>query len=605
MIPETFTPGYLLYLLEIFAPGIGLGELLNVWKRDDKFVEKLALSFGLGLAFDTLLIMVRTSGLNLLGVELLGLEPTTIYFIIGLGFFFMIAAFLRKRRLDLISRPSSVDLAVLALALAQALMIFVWLQKYPIFPGFESPDYGLHSALAQGLVSGGVASLPQGGLYFGIHYQLASALLLVGGEPLVTAQSILAILVVLSCPLFYMASARLFSSAKTGLAATAIYALSGTIWFNSVFTSGLYPNFFGILALLFFLAAFMGVADRIGSWEAWAVFLFALVMIYFSHYSSVTLFPAIIAIPLLKLGQKRSDVKRYVVPALVTLLPAAVGFLAFPSYEFSILGLAAGGAPFVVGSTPVASALSSLPVLSFMALETSNDLGFMFMLILFAVFVYRLASSRQALHFVPLVWFLALALASAVVMLPTRLAFTALLPLNLMAGYGLATLLPKMQVSVRERRRGSTKSWKYLQTIVILAVIMGPIVVNSWGQYALSDGLTNAGTYSKAQGDVYSAMYWLKDNTPGNSSYLAITDWRFTYTNLFFQRTTTIAPIFVETGILKAAKAYGAKYLIVTYYFTVQPPTSTQVYPWNSIQPSSNFTLLYSNDDVKVFKLTF
>ena len=28
---ESFTPGYIIYLLDVFLPGIGFGELLDIW----------------------------------------------------------------------------------------------------------------------------------------------------------------------------------------------------------------------------------------------------------------------------------------------------------------------------------------------------------------------------------------------------------------------------------------------------------------------------------------------------------------------------------------------------------------------------------------------
>ncbi len=605
MIPGAYSPGYLVYLLEIFLPGLGLGELLNVWKKEDRVVEKFALALGLGLAFDTLVILVRTSGLHLAGLTLLGLEPATIYFLIAFGLVSLSVSFVRKRRFDLASRPSPSDLAILLLMAIQGLIVLLWLEKYPIFPGFQSPDYALHVGIAQGLLSGSVSSLPYGALYYGIHYQLASAFLLVGGEPLATAETVMAILVALSPSLFYLATTRLLSSVRAGLVATAIYTFSGTIWFNSVFTTGLYANFFGILASLFFVVAYVGVADKISSRHAWTTFILALVMLYYSHFSSITLFPAILAIPLLKLIGKRSDFKRYALPTVVTFLPAAVGFVAFHDFVSSILNLAAGGPAFIVGGTPLSSTLSSIPVLSLMALETSNDVAFVFLLVFVAVYVYKCVVSKQAMLLVPLVWLSAIALVSIFAVLPTRFAFSALLPFGLMAGYGLSAIVPKVATTVKKRRKGATKSWQYLKIFFVLTVLLVPVFVNSWDQFALSDALTSAGDYSNAQRMVYSAMYWLKDNTPARSTYASVTDWRFTYTDLFFGRTTNIVPVFGQKALFLIARQQHDNYLIVTFFITVQPPASTLHAPWDSIHPSANFTLVYSNSDVKIFKLKF
>src|SRR3989442_14662732 len=69
----------------IFLPGIGLGELLQVWKEGKTIAERFAWALGIGLSFDTLVFMLRTSGLQIRGVPLVGMDLQTIYFIIGVG----------------------------------------------------------------------------------------------------------------------------------------------------------------------------------------------------------------------------------------------------------------------------------------------------------------------------------------------------------------------------------------------------------------------------------------------------------------------------------------------------------------------------------------
>jgi hypothetical protein len=387
----------------------------------------------------------------------------------------------------------------------------------------------------------------------------------------------------------------------------AVYSLSGTIWFNSVFTTGLYANFFGILAMLLFIAAFLAVADKIRSWEAWGVFFLGLVMLYFSHFSSATLFPALIIVPFAKMIEKRSDVMRYAIPTVIALFPAIVGYLAFSSFANGVLNLAAGGPALVVGGTPLSSALASVPLLSFMALETSDDVAFVILLVLLGVYVFRCVKDKQSQLFVPLAWILAIATVSVFATLPTRLAFSALLPFEMAAGFGLASVLPKAPgpLTLKRRRKGATRRWHNLKTIVVLLVLLVPVVVNSWGQFAVGDSTTSTDDYAGAQRQVYTAMYWLKDNTPQNSTYLSVTDWRFEYTKLFFNRTGNVDAISGSRAILFAARQQRDNYLIVTFFTTVGSSGSQLYSPWNAIQDSANFTLVYSNPDVKVFKLRY
>lgn len=599
--------GFFLYLLGIFLPGIGLGEALNAWKREDPLLEKIGFALGLGLAFDTLLIMIRTSGLSFSWFVLRGIGPETVYLAIAFGAIVLMVTSFRKGGVALASRPTRMDSALLLMMFVQGVIIYAWLQKYPIFPAFQSPDYGLHVQAAEGLESGAVASVAEGLFSLGILGQLASAFIVVGGEPLVAGEMVMAIIVVLSAPLFYLAARRLLLNEEAGLAAAAIYILSGTLWFNSVFTTGLYTDFFGILALLLFLTTYIEVAGKVGSWKAWGVFLLGLMMIYFSTPSSITLLPAIAAVPFLKLVEK-SVVKPYALPSIVSLVPGVAVLVAFRGLPPNILSQT-NQLSSTVGGSFLSAGFATVPLLGFVSLAISDDLQFVFLLILTAAYVYRGIPSRRGLLLLPAVWFILLVLVSSFFALPSSIKFSALLPLEFMAGYGLFTMIPRLRVETRlvKKKKEMKKAVpvrSYAKVSLILAALLVPTVVDSWTQYAVFDASTRASASSHAQQEVYSAIYWLKDNTPANSTYISLTDWRFTYTNLFFRRTTNIVPIIGQYAILIAAKQERVRYLIVTQNVTVSlPPTYNN--PWNQVQETGNFTQVYINDDVKIFKLTY
>lgn len=89
--------------------------------------------------------------------------------------------------------------------------------------------------------------MPEGVLYDGVHVLLGEALLLVGGVPLATLRVAMALLLLLSPLMFYMAALQFFANGAAAVYGAVIYALSGTVWFPGVFDAGLWPNFFGIL----------------------------------------------------------------------------------------------------------------------------------------------------------------------------------------------------------------------------------------------------------------------------------------------------------------------------------------------------------------------
>ena len=156
----------------------------------------------------------------------------------------------------------------------------------------------------------------------------------------------MALLVVLSSLLFYSATKRIFSSSRAALICSSIYVLSGTIWFASVFDSGLFANFYGILSALFLIIALLGVINDFRAPAAWIIFLIAVINAYFSHYTLLTILPAILLIPVLQFfhsSKNRSATIEYLIPSLVIVVPALIPLAIDPSLGSRILFLAASG----------------------------------------------------------------------------------------------------------------------------------------------------------------------------------------------------------------------------------------------------------------------
>ncbi|MDG7008015.1 MAG: hypothetical protein JRN06_07200 [Nitrososphaerota archaeon] len=597
MPPEPSLLGYFVFLLFIFVPGIGVGELLGVWRGDDSLMERVGISFGLGLAIDTVVLVVRTSGLSAFGLVLRGIEVETVYFPILVGVAAFGVSLGVRRKVSFLTRPKAADFLLSLVVLAMAAMLLLYFQKYPIFPEYLSPDFAAHVQFSQSLISGSASSIPAGILYYGVQYQLAASLLLVGGDPLVTVQRTMALLVVLSPVLVYTAASRLSSSRGGALVATAIFFVSGTIWFASVFNAGLYANYFGILASLFLVAVVVDVIKSPGSARVWFVFLLGLVAAYFSHYTVITLLPALFVLPLAKFLKDRTDYVRYLAPAAVSVVPGAIAFLASPGLLTVVLALASGGGGNLVGSTTLSSVFAPWPVLGYMALEVLSDVGFVFLLLFAAVWVYRMPRSDNVLPFFLLAWLVSLLVASPFNVSAWRFSFEALVPLVLMAGYGVHSLLPKLEV---HRRGKTTGHWK---VVLVLIILLSPLLVGSWGQTAASDSLTNTQLTASAQQDVYAAIQWLGNHTTSNARYLSVSDFRFTYTSLLIGRTTDYAYFAQPSVAIQAARTSGDDYVIVTNLVTLALPPDPSLFPWNNFQQSSNLTLAYSNDDVRIFQI--
>ena len=209
---------------------------------------------------------------------------------------------------------------------------------------------------------------------------------------------------------------------------------------------------------------------------------------------------------------------------------------------------------------------------------------------------------KKTFLFVPIVWFFALLVASPQNLSSWRFSFEASLPLVLMASFGIFSLLPKLKI--QKNRRGDTNSiQQHAKMLVVLMILLSPIVIGSWSTTMLSDSVTDTQVVSSAQSAVYTALQWLGNNTP-NSHYLSVTDWRFTYTTLFFGTATNYMYFASEDQAIAYARQMGAEYIIVTNIVTLSIPPIPQDFPWNTYQASANMTLVYNNNDVRVYHIS-
>ncbi|MDG7017166.1 MAG: hypothetical protein JRN73_02285 [Nitrososphaerota archaeon] len=597
--PNGFGLGYLVYLAAVFIPGVGFGELLGAWKKGDGLGEKLGYAFGLGLAVDTLVLVVRMSGATIAGYRLSGLGLETVYFLIAAGILALATSVAARKTVALPSRPSRAEAVLLVVILIQAGLVYLFFLKYPVFPTYPSQDFRNHAEEAQALISGNLTMLPGGLLYYAAQGQIALSLLSVGGFALLTSEVTMAIIAVLSPLIVYLAASKMFADKTASLLITAIYSLTGTVWYVTVFDAGLYPNFFGILASLFMLVAYVDVVRRERGALKWAVFLLAMVLFYMAHYSDVALLVVFLLIPVYQYVKDRSDVRRYLLPSAILIAPAAAAALLLPGLYPYIIALVENGRGNFISHSTLSTLLSGVPVLSYMAGEVNDDIEFIILMALTAVYVVRMKGG-SALALFPLAWFLIL------VSVPAnsnswRFAFEGVTPLIFMAGYSIRSLtVEKRNPGTKKIRTNISKGWK---VAIILIVLLTPIIVGSWTTEVVSDTTTNTRVVSQGEYALYNAMIWMSQSTPANSTFLSLTDWRFSYLNGTIGRTTMPLFFYQPGPAIAYARSHGADYIIVTYVVTVPVPSGTNAYPWFNFKPSANLTMAYSNDYVKIFKI--
>lgn len=596
----TSSLGYIVYLGAVLVPGVGLSTLLGVWTDSDGLVARLAYVIGVGLSVDTVAMAISTSGLSMAGVVFRGVWGGTSTLLILFGAVAFATSLLLRRRLPKFPRPSASDLAVIGTMAFAAIITIVYFQSYPIFPIRYSIDLGNHLHEVSGLINGSRTSIPSEVLYGGAAYQLALGVLAVRGIELVTIQRIMGVLVVLSPPLVYLASLRLTSSERAALLATLMYSLSGTVWALMVFSTGLYSNFYGVFASLFLVVAFVDLTRKRVTLGDWILLALVIGGVYFSHFTLLALLPVFATVGVIGALRHDASYKSQLKVGVLLLAPGAVGALLLPRVVGKALGLAFGGGGFVFLNTAVSSILAPLPSLSYLAAEVNNDLGFVALVFLFAVGTYFAFKRRSILLGIPIIWAFLLLGAAPLNNSAWRYSLEAIVPITLVAGYGLHELLPKSRPGKR-RRAFEGDNYRFAVLGLILLFLL-PIAAPGWATSIVTSN-QNATSVTR-QTQVYAAISWLGENTPPGSRYLSLTEPLFIYGSLLIHGNFT----FEFLGSPSAASQFAAEnnytYVIVTRLAIVPTGAATQGLPWNTFTPSTALQLVYNSSDVRVFQVS-
>ena len=299
--------------------------------------------------------------------------------------------------------------------------------------------------------------------------------------------------------------------------------------------------------------------------------------------------------------------RKYIIPAIIPLVPVAVVAAAYPSFIQRVLNLAIGGGGSVTGSTALSGLLSSVPVLQYMAVEVYDDVAFVVLIVLAAVYAYRSGVARNGLL-----------LPSGVLVLRRRphepgehqrvevrvhgdppahadgrAGNLVPPPAGRDDSVDQETLWkddrPQQQVVDRLRRDRLPRAARrrlvgddHAQRLVHLHPIERPIA-----ERGLSIDDCGSGTTLRP-----------------DSTFLSVSDWRFTYTSLMIGRNSVYQFESTPQAALPVAKRPNASYIIVTNAVTVNLPAEPSLFPWNNFKPSANLTMVYNNPDVEVFEIT-
>lgn len=387
------------------------------------------------------------------------------------------------------------------------------------------------------------------------------------------------------------------------MVATFLYVAGGFIWFDAVFNVGLYANFYGIIATLAIITTIGIVIKGPHNPFSWLVYLLALGAGLFSHYSTLTMFPAIVALPILGLAFSRRLERKLLGIAAVPAVLVAAAVAAYPSLIStlqSFIGAQAGSN--VPGDTFLSSLLAGFSFARYLTVEINSDSATIAIFVLATVGTTVVLRKRSPVQLIPAIWLLSVAVVTPASEAAWRFSFAALLPLCFLAAMGVLPLLewgpsPAM-VKRRKGNRGSFLSRPNLKTLGVLLVI-GLMVGGSWGMTTLIEGATQTQASAAAQRDVYDSMTWIGSHTPKDSKILSLTDYRYLYISMVAGREVAYSPLLSPEDVQKQVHGIKDVFVAITNLATVANATINI----SDFRTNSNFMMVYNNSDVYLFSV--
>jgi hypothetical protein len=596
--------GYIEFIGLLFLPGVAFIELFRLG-GDFSFAERLGLAFGLSMALDVLVLAFRTSGL-LVGSQLMvGIYPGTLEAMLGISLAALAAAVALRRKVTFYVRPTRNDLFVLGLVAAQALLVLAHFSKYPVFPQFQSVDFTQHVQITSDLQSGRTTMFPGGLLYYGAHLLMGSLLALSGDMALEATQNAMGILTALSPLLVFAAVNALTSARRVGLIATLLYVSTGFVWFGSVFDAGLYANFYGVLSILLLFALIPAVIKRPRSPGVWLAFVVAVGSGYLSHYSFITIIPALLAFPLAAFVlERRVSLPTIAVPAVLVIPGVFTAVLRPDLVGLLIQFVQAQGGGNIGRDTFLSPFLAGWPVLRYVVVEVTNDVATVVILALAVLGVYESVRSKNPAGWMLVVWILALLAVAPFSETAWRFSYMALLPLLVVAALGLDAIVPKVEArGLKQRSRMRQKRDNTLYRRGLLAVLFLSLVVNSWSWALLADAASNGADNNATQQGVLKAMHWMNATVPPGSQVVSVTDSDYNYYQLLYGRQSGYAPLVTPDEVVASTVGSSVPtYVVLTKVGTVAVPDPSQN-PFNLYPKDARFQLQYNESGVLVYKL--
>lgn len=495
----------------LWLPGLSWILMFNLHKNQS-FLETFVLSFSISLSMLSL-------GLGLGSLLKVSLDRWIIPIFVIIFAGTLMARIRSFTPGHTIPRRSTVELGLLTLILVHAALLFIYLWEYPIFHNANTQDPLIHAQIVQNIVEAeGAGLLRETNYTLGLHFILALIVKNVPGELLITMRLFVIFLELVTVPLVYFVSARIFSK-KTALIASFIYAFAIPLGVIHLTGPGTYANILGdfqSLTVVYFLHQALDKRQT----ADYLTLALAGGGLTLSHPSSMILLTYAWMFSIVILLSHRGMLTTYLKSICMMSTVPALGLIAFPRLLSRVIDLFARSLAF---PTPLGLILAVYfqNVAFFIGL-----LGYLVMVSPFLIFCIRNRSDQEeTLTFRKVTWisflsgwFFYCSILSIQGNEIWRLVLCAIVPGSLLAAAGLSDVAT-LTWSRAETLTGKSSIKRVLRPAVVSSILLA-ILATSSAPFFFSEFY--APGKRERQIAVYESMCWIRDNTEKDDSFVSM-----------------------------------------------------------------------------------
>jgi len=603
-------------LLDIIASAIylslpGITTLITFKLHEEMdIIEFITSALFLSLMIESLL----PTAILYLGVSRDLLIPAVITYTIVMG---TISAIQIKKEGFKLKKSSKEDLKILIPSIILTTLLAIHLYKYPIFHATMSRDPAVHTKYIQQLLMENPRDTIEKINYpLGLHIIIVQLTLLTNIHPIYTVRYFAAYLTVLTIPLIYIMTRKLFNR-DTAFWSTITYQLVFLVSYGHFSVSGMYANILGDIYTIFIIYWWsfsknlnLGNIKSIGT--NFITFFLGISALW-AHYSTfiiLTLLPlsftTTFIIQVILLNQESSHHKYNALFISLLWIPILILLLSYQKLLFNILNIfhIIKGEPMLIyRENPIigitSAYLSNIKILNYLLIFTNIHFYIIIASLIYLIYLAITIKSKFLNYFLILLWSIYIVIWSFQGGSVIRLTIQLILPLSISYSILLSKIY-NVLISIYSYTI-EVNSYGILYKKLLFIFLISLLLTSGFVPEILSH-FRDLSFSRKKQFDILSSIFWINSHLPHKSKILSIGLKEYghyfnTLTSDYYDYKGDTLPVSVSE-FNKIVNERKVNYIVIWKYLHIGT-----TYLTDEIKKYGKYILIYQNDNIEIFYL--